>query len=120
MPALKRPLANRNRETLRGARGTAIQAPLVSQCPQIIIEQQQQQQLGRPQEINAKEKQRETCGTMQYHARTWRDTNRGKHVLEQEESKNHRDTAATAVTATNRQNARERKRGMLAPSGDGM
>ena len=56
---------------------------------------------------------------MQYHARKRRDTNRGERVLEQEESKNHRGTATTAVTATNRQNARERKRGMLAPSGDG-
>ena len=50
----------------------------------------------------------------QYHARKRRDTNRGEHVLEQEESKNHHDTATTAVTATNRQDARERKRGMLA------
>ena len=40
-------------------------------------------------------------------------------MLEQEESKNDHDTATTAVAATNRQNARERKRGMLAPSGDG-
>ena len=67
-----------------------------------------------PQETNAKEKQRGTCGTMQYHARKRTDTNRGEHVLEQEESKNHRDTATTAVTATNRHNARERKRDMLA------
>ena len=55
----------------------------------------------------------------QYHARKRTDTNRGEHVLEQEESKNHRDTATTAVTATNRQNARERKRDMLAQSSDG-
>ena len=55
----------------------------------------------------------------QYHAKKRRDTNRGKHVLEQDESKNHRDTATTAVAATNRQNARERKRDMLAQSGDG-
>ena len=35
-------------------------------------------------------------------------------MLEQQESKNYRGTATTAVTATNRQNARERKRDMLA------
>ena len=72
---------------------------------------------GRPQEINAKERKRDLRN--QYHARKRRDTNRGEHVLEQEESKNHHDTATTAVTATNRQDARERKRGMLAQSGDG-
>ena len=66
----------------------------------------------RPQEINAKERERDLWN--QYHARKRRDTNRGERVLEQEESKNHHDTATTALTATNRQNATERKRGMLA------
>ena len=55
----------------------------------------------------------------QYHARTRRDTTRGKHVLEQEERKNHHDTATTAVTATKQQKSTERKRDMLAPSGEG-